>query len=151
MEYRFKSPTPTVDIIVYNPNKNKIVLIKRKFEPLGWALPGGFVDYGESLENAAMRECKEETSLDVELICQFQTYSNPKRDTRKHTISTVFIAQMKGGILKAQDDAADADWLHLDHLPNLVFDHSLIIEDFIKNFLSETAYFLQSRNLENNE
>ena len=151
MEYRFKSPIPTVDIIVYNPNENKIVLIERKFEPFGWALPGGFVDYGESLENAAMRECKEETSLDVELICQFQTYSNPKRDTRKHTISTVFIAQMKGGILKAQDDAVDADWLNLDHLPNLVFDHNLIIEDFKKNFLSETAYFLQSRNLENHE
>lgn len=151
MEYRYKSPIPTVDIIVYDPSINKIVLIERKFEPLGWALPGGFVDYGESLENAALRECYEETNLSVDLICQFQTYSNPKRDLRKHTISTVFIAHIKDGTLQAKDDALKAQWFDLEHLPNLVFDHNLIVKDFKKNFFSEVTYFLQRRNLINNE
>ena len=84
----FKNPIPTVDIIIELEGKG-IILIKRKNPPYGWAIPGGFVDYGESLENAAMREAKEETSLDIELIKQFHTYSDPKRDKRFHTISTV--------------------------------------------------------------
>jgi len=88
-----------VDIIIEiatEDGRQGIVLIKRKYPPYGWALPGGFVDYGESLEQAAVREAKEETSLDIQLQCQMHTYSDPKRDPRKHTISTVFIAQAKG-------------------------------------------------------
>lgn len=128
MRQEYKNPIPTVDIII--EHQNQIVLIERKNEPYGWALPGGFVDYGESLEDAAVREAKEETSLDVELIKQLHTYSDPKRDKRMHTISTVFIA--KGtGTLQAQDDAKDAKLFTEDNLPSvLCFDHKKIIEDY---------------------
>jgi ADP-ribose pyrophosphatase YjhB (NUDIX family) len=126
MEYR--NPIPTVDIII--EYKGGIVLIKRKNEPVGWAIPGGFVDYGETLESAAVREAKEETNLDVELIRQFHTYSDPKRDPRKHTISTVFIA--KGyGELKPGDDALEAGVFTEANLPEpIVFDHKEILRDY---------------------
>ena len=127
MVSKFKNPVPTVDLIILDKQRYEIVLIKRKNTPLGWALPGGFVDYGESLEAAATREALEETSLEVELICQFQTYSNPSRDNRLHTISTVFISNTISGKLCAQDDA-DAKWFNLDELPKLVFDHDLILK-----------------------
>ncbi|OQX11001.1 MAG: NUDIX hydrolase, partial [Desulfobacteraceae bacterium IS3] len=89
-EKKYRNPLVTVDIII-EINKG-IVLIERVNPPHGWALPGGFVDYGESLETAAVREAKEETSLDVTLEEQFHTYSAPDRDPRQHTVSTVFIA-----------------------------------------------------------
>ncbi|MBI3354842.1 MAG: NUDIX hydrolase, partial [Nitrospirae bacterium] len=92
---QFRNPLPTVDIIIELKDKG-IVLIRRKNPPHGWAIPGGFVDYGESLEYAAVREAREETSLNVELIRQFHTYSDPRRDARLHTISTVYIARAKG-------------------------------------------------------
>ena len=91
----YQNPIPTVDIIIEIESK-RIILIRRKNPPYGWAIPGGFVDYGESLEKAALREAKEETNLDVELIRQFHTYSDPKRDPRHHSISTVYIAKGKG-------------------------------------------------------
>jgi ADP-ribose pyrophosphatase YjhB (NUDIX family) len=97
-----RNPIPTVDIII--EYKGGIILIKRKNPPEGWALPGGFVDYGESLETAAFREAKEETGLNIKLIRQFHTYSDPKRDSRHHTITTVYIAKAKG-IAIAGDDA----------------------------------------------
>ena len=102
--YVYQNPIPTVDIII--ETEKGIVLIKRKNPPYGWAIPGGFVDYGESLEEAAIREAKEETGLDVKLIKQFHTYSDPNRDPRQHTITTVYIAKAKG-TPKAGDDAAD--------------------------------------------
>ncbi len=94
-----RNPVPTVDIIIEMEDDGRregIVLIERKNPPHGWALPGGFVDYGESLEEAAVREAKEETSLDIELVRQFHTYSDPRRDPRGHTITTVFIARAAG-------------------------------------------------------
>ncbi len=91
----YQNPVPTVDIIIELESRG-IVLIKRKNPPYGWAIPGGFVDYGESLEEAAVREAREETNLDVELIRQFHTYSDPKRDPRHHTITTAYIAKGKG-------------------------------------------------------
>ncbi len=124
-----KHPLPTVDIII--EINGRIVLIERKNEPCGWALPGGFVDYGESLEDAAVREAKEETGLDIELIRQFHTYSDPTRDPRFHTISTVYIAKADeepvGG-----DDAKEARIFKIDELPDMVFDHGKIIGDYIK-------------------
>lgn len=109
-----------------------IILIKRKNPPYGWAIPGGFVDYGESLEDAAKREAKEETSLNVELIKQFHTYSDPKRDKRFHTISTVYIAKAKGEP-KAADDAAEFGVFKEDNLPEpIVFDHKEILKDYFK-------------------
>ena len=124
----FKNPTPTVDIIL-ELTGGGIVLIERKHSPWGWALPGGFVDYGESYEEAAMREAKEETGLTVELIRQFHTYSNPDRDARQHTASTVFIARAKGKPVGA-DDALQAKTFNRDNLPPLVFDHAQIIDDY---------------------
>lgn len=147
MASKFKNPVPTVDVIILDNSQQNLVLIKRKYPPIGWALPGGFVDYGESLEAAALREAFEETNLELKLTCQFQTYSNPSRDKRRHTISTVFIGICNTGKLCAKDDAADAQWFNLNELPKLVFDHGLILEDFKKYFLNGSQYFIQSRNL----
>lgn len=123
-----RNPIPTVDIII--EYIKGIVLIKRKNPPEGWALPGGFVDYGESLEVAAAREAKEETGLEVELVRQFHTYSDPKRDPRHHTITTVFIAKAKGKAV-AGDDAQEIGIFRKDNLPEqIVFDHRDIINEY---------------------
>jgi len=108
-----------------------IVLIRRKNPPEGWALPGGFVDYGETLEDAAVREAREETGLDVRLVRQFHSYSDPHRDPRRHTISTVFLAEAAGQAV-AGDDAAEIGVFSAVELPdNLAFDHRQILEDYI--------------------
>jgi ADP-ribose pyrophosphatase YjhB (NUDIX family) len=107
-----------------------IVLIKRKNPPFGWALPGGFVDYGESLEAAAIREAREETSLDVRLVSQLGAYSDPRRDPRHHTISVVFVAEADGR-LRAADDAAEAGVFDRETLPeSMAFDHAKILQDY---------------------
>lgn len=125
---RYRNPLPTVDIIINI--KNQIVLIERRNPPLGWALPGGFVDYGESLETAAQREALEETGLTLENLQQFRAYSDPQRDSRHHTISMVFTAQGSGP-LQAGDDASNARLFPLDALPTpLCFDHGLILDDY---------------------
>lgn len=122
------NPLPTVDIIIRY--ETGIVLVKRKNPPLGWALPGGFVDYGESLEDAAVREAKEETGLDVRLVRQFHTYSAPDRDLRFHTISTVYVGDGDGALM-AGDDAKEAVIFNESTLPgNIVFDHKDILEDY---------------------
>ena len=100
---RHRNPVPTVDIIIEFQDKG-LVLIERANPPHGWALPGGFVDYGESLEAAAIREAREETGLTVTLLGQFHTYSDPRRDPRQHTITTVYVAQGEGQP-QAADDA----------------------------------------------
>lgn len=123
----YKNPLPTVDIII--EINGGIVLIKRKNPPHGWAIPGGFVDYGETLEKAAVREAKEETGLDVTLAGQMHTYSDPGRDPRFHTISTVFIASAVG-TPHAADDAAEAVIFYRDNLPLLAFDHKKILDDY---------------------
>jgi len=129
-EPKYRNPLPTVDIII---RKNQqVVLIERANEPLGWALPGGFVDYGESLEAAAIREAKEETGLSLINLRQFHAYSEPHRDPRQHTISIVFTAEGHG-ILKAGDDARTARYFSLDALPEpLCFDHGVILQDYLK-------------------
>ncbi len=124
-----KTPLVTVDIIIEVEDRG-IVLIERKNPPHGWALPGGFVDYGESLERAARREAQEETSLDVQLIEQFLTYSDPGRDPRHHTISTVFITKASGAP-KGADDAKTARLFAENNLPSpIVFDHARILRDY---------------------
>lgn len=123
------APLPTVDIII-EWEGGGVVLIRRKNPPPGWALPGGFVDYGETLEQAAVREAMEETSLEVRLIRQFHAYSDPRRDPRGHTISIVFIASASG-VPRAADDAQEIGIFHADHLPHpLAFDHGRILNDF---------------------
>ena len=125
---KYKNPAPAVDIIIRY--KEGIILIKRKNPPEGWALPGGFVDYGETLEAAAVREAKEETGLEIKLLRQFHTYSDPERDPRRHTISTVFIAEASGEAM-AGDDAAELGTFNKDSLPvKIVFDHEQILEDY---------------------
>jgi len=129
-EPQFKNPTPTVDCII-ELSGDRIVLIRRKNPPLGWALPGGFVDEGEPLHAAAAREAREETGLTVELVEQFFTYSDPKRDPRKHTVSTVYIARAQGEPQGA-DDAAEARAFPLNALPpDLCFDHGTILSDYL--------------------
>lgn len=131
----FRNPFPTVDIIieVEKSGKKGIVLIKRKNPPHGWAIPGGFVDYGESLEHAAVREAEEETTLKVKLIRQFHVYSHPDRDPRHHTISTVFIASAEGDP-EGRDDAAEAAVFFQNELPDkIAFDHRTILEDYFSN------------------
>ena len=127
----FKNPLPTVDIII--EMDGGIVLIHRRNEPRKWALPGGFVDYGETLEEAAAREAKEETSIEVSELKQFHAYSDPKRDERSHTISIVFTA--KGvGAPRAADDADDIGVFTRDNLPaDLAFDHAQILDDYFNN------------------
>jgi 8-oxo-dGTP diphosphatase len=128
----YRNPAPTVDLIIEMIDRphRPIVLIERLNEPYGWALPGGFVDYGESVETAAVREAKEETNLAVKLMEQFQVYSNPNRDPRKHTLSLVFIATAQGDAL-AQDDAKSLKIINPWEMPeSLCFDHGQILQDY---------------------
>ena len=123
-----RNPFPTVDVIVALPPG--IVLIRRQNPPHGWALPGGFVDFGESVEQAAIREAKEETGLDVQLSTLLYVYSQPSRDPRTHTMSVVFTATAEG-LPEGMDDAAEAGVFSLDNLPHpIVFDHAEIIQDY---------------------
>ena len=130
MRKTYKNPLVTVDIII--EIDDKIILIQRANPPNGWALPGGFVDYGESLEAAAIREAKEETSLEIELEDQFHSYSDPGRDPRHHTITTVYIA--KGiGMPKPADDAKQLGLFSKRDLPApIAFDHAEIINDYFR-------------------
>lgn len=137
MAIQYRNPVPTVDMIIEMDSEShggskSIVLIYRKNPPHGWALPGGFVNYGESLEEAAVREAREETSLDVTLVRQFHTYSDPSRDPRQHTITTVFIGKA-GGTPVADDDAGKVGIFHIDSIPeNMAFDHAAILDDYRK-------------------
>ncbi len=127
---KYRNPIPTVDIIIELLDApGQVLLVERKNPPHGWALPGGFVDEGEALWQAAQREAEEETGLDVHLIEQFFTYSAPDRDPRRHTVSTVFLARAQG-LPEAGDDAADARLFPLDALPPLAFDHARILQDY---------------------
>ena len=123
-----RNPFITVDAII--EIDGGIVLIERKNPPPGWAIPGGFVDYGETLEDAVTREMKEETCLDINIVRQFHTYSDPQRDPRHHTVTTIFIATASG-TPEAADDATNAGIFTKDNLPeHIAFDHRQILEDY---------------------
>lgn len=128
----YRNPTPTVDIIIelIDRSQRPIILIERQNLPLGWAIPGGFIDYGESAEVAARREAEEETGLQVQLLEQFQVYSDPNRDPRQHTLSIVFLATATGEP-KAGDDAKTIGIFESWQIPvNLCFDHDRILQDY---------------------
>jgi ADP-ribose pyrophosphatase YjhB (NUDIX family) len=130
MTQPFRNPLPTVDIII--EVKGGIVLIERKNPPYGWAIPGGFVDYGESVEDCAVREAREETGLDVRLKDLLYVYSRPDRDPRHHTLTTVFIATADG-LPVAADDASAAGVFSNGALPApLAFDHADILADYFQ-------------------
>jgi 8-oxo-dGTP diphosphatase len=131
----FRNPAPTVDVVILLPG-DRVVLVYRKNAPLGWALPGGFVDEGEKLEDAAVREAREETGLEVVLSEQFLAYSDPRRDPRRHTISTVFLATAAGEP-RGGDDAAEAQAFPWSALPEpIVFDHRSILADVRRYLLT---------------
>jgi len=126
-----RNPYPTVDVIIELPGG--IVLVRRKNPPPGWALPGGFIDYGESAERAAVREAREETGLEVTLTDLLGVYSWPDRDPRFHSLSSVYIATAgEGAVPEGGDDAAQARVFGLDALPDeIAFDHRRIIADYV--------------------
>lgn len=126
------TPTLAADAIIelIDQPGRPIVLIERRNPPHGWAIPGGFVDVGETLEHAAVREALEETSLHVSLVCLLGLYSNPARDPRGHTVTAVYVAQARG-IPCAADDAKNLQSFTLDRLPpQLAFDHALVLNDY---------------------
>ncbi len=128
-----RQPRLTADVIITPPGQpRRVVLIRRGNPPHGWALPGGFVDYGESLECAAKREALEETGLAVDIRRQFHVYSDPERDPRGHTVTVVFHGEAVGSPVGG-DDAAEARFFDADDLPaNIAFDHAGILSDFLR-------------------
>lgn len=129
MSAAYRNPLPTVDIII--EVAGGIVLIERKNPPHGWAIPGGFLDWGESVEECAVREAEEETGLVVRLEELFYVYSRPDRDPRHHTVTTVFIASADGRPVAA-DDAAKAGVFTAANLPSMAFDHAQILQDYFR-------------------
>lgn len=128
----YKSPKLTADGAIIKDGK--ILLIERKNEPFKgkWALPGGFVEYGEKVEDAVVREVNEETGLDTKIIDIVGVYSDPSRDPRGHIVTVVYLLEILDGEIKVSDDAADAKFFDLNDLPKLAFDHNVVLKDITR-------------------
>lgn len=131
--YPFPRPAVTVDIIIFrlSGNRPEVLLIERANEPFRgkWALPGGFVDKDEALEDAAARELAEETGLRGILLTQMHTFGTPGRDPRGHTVSVVYVGYLtEGAVAVAGDDAVNAEWFGLEEMPEMAFDHRKVID-----------------------
>lgn len=147
---KYDNPSVTVDIIVCSIIEDdlKVLLIKRKFSPFkhSWAIPGGFVEKSENLEEAAIRELREETGIEQEVYLeQLKTYGNPDRDPRKRVITVVYFSLMSYQLLetnkiKAEDDAEDFEWFSLRNLPKLAFDHEQILKDLLERLIGKISY-----------
>ena len=132
----YKNPTPTVDVIL--ERESKILMVRRKKDPYmdHLALPGGFVNEGETVEDAIKREAMEETSLEIHPIDILGVYSDPRRDPRKHIVTVVFVGIIASGDLRANDDAASIEWIQVDSIDQLqqqrmlAFDHAQILRDY---------------------
>ncbi|MHA1247123.1 MAG: NUDIX domain-containing protein [Candidatus Thorarchaeota archaeon] len=139
----YRNPTPTVDIVILK--ENDLLLIRRGREPFRgkWALPGGFIEYGETAEEAAVREATEETGLTIELDDILGVYSDPNRDPRKHILTVVFVAHPVRGEAKGGDDASEARWFQLDTIDEgtLAFDHGLIVRDLKRWLVSRDTFW----------
>lgn len=135
MEY--KSPSLAVDGVIIKDNQ--ILLIRRKNDPYKdkWAMPGGFVEYGERTEDAVLREVKEETGLEAKIGQLVGVYSDPKRDPRKHVVSITYLLKDISGTEKGGDDAKEARWWNINRLPELAFDHKYIISDALKIYYNK--------------
>lgn len=131
---KYRNPALTADIIIEN-KQGEVVLIRRKFPPFQgqWALPGGFVEYGETVEGAAVREAMEETSLRVKLKKLVGVYSDPRRDPRGHTVAVAFAATARRGKIEARDDAGEAAWFKKIPFNSLAFDHKKILTDYLRS------------------
>lgn len=133
--YKYPHPAVTADCIVFNKEETiKVLLIKRKNEPYKdcWAFPGGFINIDESAEEAAIRELKEETGLEISKIEQLKAYSNPDRDPRERVITIAFIAESKNKDVRGSDDAKEAKWFDISNLPPLAFDHFTILQNALE-------------------
>ena len=145
----YKNPKPTVDIAI--TDGKRVVVVKRKNNPFkgSWVLPGGFVEYGETVEKTAIREAKEETTIDIRLEGILGVYSAPDRDPRGHNISTVFVAEPVNGVPEGGDDAAEAEWREISSLQagDLAFDHDLILKD-LRSWLNQRESFWSTKRRE---
>ncbi len=133
LENQWQKPSVTADGIVIDGNR--VVLIKRGKEPFkgAYALPGGFLNYGETLEHCATREIHEETGLKTQVVDLVGVYSDPSRDPRGQVVTAVYELRVTDGAIKGGDDASSAEWFRVDKLPKLAFDHGKIIEAFLAN------------------
>lgn len=128
---RYINPVPTADLILMDRHRSGLYLVERGNSPHGWALPGGFIEYGEDPRNAAEREGREETGLAIEMLSQFRAFGSPGRDPRHHTITIVFDA-IGSGAPVAGDDAKNVCFFNWKEIPELAFDHGVIVEEYRK-------------------
>lgn len=144
---QYKNPKPTIDVVI--TDGKRVILVKRGRDPFkgSWVFPGGFVDYGETVEDATVREAKEETGVEIELETILGVYSAPDRDPRSHHVNVVFIGRVISGEPVGGDDADEAKWFDISSIvpEDLAFDHGLILTDLKEWLLDRTSTFWSTK------